>query len=71
MVMIPSAIKCPSCGETITDIDVKAEGDGLYFNGCEWVWKDPQNITLSYFCSECGEELPISDELELIVQSAR
>jgi hypothetical protein len=66
---IPATIKCPSCGIESDTIKLKQQGRLHYFNG-KWLWDDPADERIAYICDECGEELPDSDELELIVESA-
>ena len=69
-VKIPETIKCPSCGIESDTIKVR-EQSLLYWNGGNWEWSDAENAYISYHCDECGEELPDTDELELIVESAQ
>ena len=70
--LIPDKIECPHCGKEITIIEVR-EDYPLYFNNQKWVWGSgvsPESVTLTYYCSECGEELPMTDELQAIIESA-
>jgi len=68
--LIPQKIKCPSCGIESDTISVKEESL-LYWNGSNWEWSERDNAIVVYYCDECGEELPDTDELEVIVESAQ
>lgn len=69
--LIPNKIKCPHCGKESESIYVD-EKTALRWDEARgiWVWNKPENVTSTYLCSECGEELPTSEELEIIVESA-
>ena len=66
--LIPDKITCPNCGQEITEIVVK-EAYGLFWNG-GWHYSDPDQIRPTYYCSECDEELPDSEGLGIILESA-
>jgi len=70
--LIPTKLNCPNCGKDIDTIDVQ-ESFPLYHNNEKWVWGSlvsPESASFTYYCSECGKELPLTDELEAIVLSA-
>ncbi|MEM2352152.1 MAG: hypothetical protein QXT26_07070 [Thermoproteota archaeon] len=66
-----SMFRCPHCGKQIDIINVREEYQLYFDDGNQtWHWSPPEGHAVSFYCPECGRELPDSDELEFIVISA-